>query len=154
MPQTAQERIELGMFCFMYKQHYAAAVGFFSDAFTADPKLADDLQAQHRYRAAAAALLAAAGKGEDARGLAEQRGRFRQRARDWLGADLDAYARLAAKEDRALRQALRQRLSFWLEDDNLATVRDAKELAALPEPERKAWEKLWADVAALLKKCQ
>jgi WD40 repeat protein len=151
-PQTAQERIELGMFCLIYKQHYAAAVGFFSGAF-ADPKLADELKAQHRYRAAAAALLAAAGKGEDVMGLdAVQRGTFRQRARDWLRADLDAYAKLAAHE--ALRQGLRQRLSFWLQDDNLATIRDAKELAALPEPERKAWQQLWADVAALLKKCQ
>jgi hypothetical protein len=36
----------------------------------------------------------------------------------------------------------------------LAIVREARELAALPEQERKPWEELWADVAALLKRCQ
>ncbi|MBI1915087.1 MAG: hypothetical protein HYS12_10170 [Planctomycetes bacterium] len=53
-----------------------------------------------------------------------------------------------------MRQAVQQRLSHWLADAALAPVRDAKERAALPEQERKAWQQLWADVAALRKKCQ
>jgi len=32
--------------------------------------------------------------------------------------------------------------------------RDAKSLAVLPEKERAAWQKLWADIAALRKKVQ
>jgi tetratricopeptide (TPR) repeat protein len=154
-PRSTQERIELAYFCFKYKQHHATAVGFYRDAFAAEPRLADNLQAQHRYRAASAAVLAAAGKREDATGLsAEQRGKLRQQARAWLRADLGAYASFAAKEDRRFRPAVRQRLSFWLRDDNLATVRDAKALAALPEQERKEWQQLWEEVAALLKKCR
>src|SRR5262249_46304778 len=137
------------------KHHYATAVSFFSDAFAAEPKLADDLNAQHRYNAACAASLAAAGKGEDAKDLhPEQRSKLRQRALDWLRADLTAYAKLVEKDNKALRQALHQRLSHWQQDTDFAPVRDARELGSLPEPERKAWQKLWQDVAALLKKCQ
>ena len=46
------------------------------------------------------------------------------------------------------------RLAHWQQDADLAPLRDAKELAALPEKERAAWQQLWADVAALLKKVQ
>jgi len=154
-PQSVQERIELANFCLSYRQHYAAAAAFFAEALTADPKLAGDWKLPHRYLAAVAAVLAAAGKGEDAGGLsAEQRGKLRQRARDWLRADLFVCAGVATKEDAKLRQVLYQRLSFWLRDDHFATVRDATELAALPEQERKAWQQLWEDVAVLMKKCR
>jgi len=37
-------------------------------------------------------------------------------------------------------------------EPDLASVRDDKALAALPEKERQAWQKLWADVDALRKK--
>jgi hypothetical protein len=36
-------------------------------------------------------------------------------------------------------------------DPDLAGVRDEAALAKLPEEERKAWQALWADVAAILK---
>jgi hypothetical protein len=36
----------------------------------------------------------------------------------------------------------------------LTALRDQKALAVLPEKERAAWQQLWADVAALRKKCQ
>jgi hypothetical protein len=35
---------------------------------------------------------------------------------------------------------------------DLNAVRDARALAALPEKERTAWQQLWADIVALLKK--
>jgi hypothetical protein len=35
---------------------------------------------------------------------------------------------------------------------DLACVRDEKELADLPEPERKNWQTFWGEVAELLKK--
>jgi hypothetical protein len=40
------------------------------------------------------------------------------------------------------------------EDSNLAGVHDSRALAALPADERDGWCKLWADVAALLKKAE
>jgi hypothetical protein len=49
---------------------------------------------------------------------------------------------------------IRQRLAHWLQDADLAGVRDAKSLDALPARERDAWCKLWVDVAALLHKVE
>ena len=38
----------------------------------------------------------------------------------------------------------------WKEGTDLAGIRDEKELARLPEEERKEWQSLWADVELLL----
>jgi tetratricopeptide (TPR) repeat protein len=150
-PKDARERLDLGLLCGDFKRQYAAAATFFADAFAADPKLAADLRVPHRLTAARYAALAAAGEGEDAGKLSDQqRSRLRKQALGWLRADLDAHAPLADKPDS--RVLVRQRLTFWLKDEALAGVRDEKKLATLPEAERKEWRKLWADVAALLKK--
>jgi hypothetical protein len=45
-------------------------------------------------------------------------------------------------------------LRYWQHDLDLAGIRDAAMLAKLPAEERAACEKLWADVAALLKKAE
>src|SRR6516164_4586354 len=68
----------------MKKLHHTAT-GLYAAAFAADPKLADDLKAGHRYRAACAAALAAAGQGEDAAKLDDkEKVRLRKQALDWL----------------------------------------------------------------------
>ncbi len=41
-------------------------------------------------------------------------------------------------------------LEHWLRDTDLAGVRAPKELAKLPEQERKEWRAFWAEVRALL----
>jgi hypothetical protein len=48
------------------KKLYRASAGLYADAFGADPKLANDLKAGHRYNTACHASLAAAEQGEDA----------------------------------------------------------------------------------------
>ncbi|MBI1913784.1 MAG: tetratricopeptide repeat protein [Planctomycetes bacterium] len=154
-PGSPQEQVELALFCVVYKERYRAAVSFFADAFTTEPKLADDLRFQHRYNAACAAALAAAGKGVDAGKLDDkERARLRQQALDWLQADLAAYTRLTEKGNPNTRQTIQQRLAHWQADADLTAVRDAKALTALPEKERAAWQQLWADVAALLVKAR
>jgi hypothetical protein len=40
-------------------------------------------------------------------------------------------------------------LAHWQRDPDLAGVRDTDALKQLPEDEREAWRKLWAEVAAL-----
>jgi hypothetical protein len=49
---------------------------------------------------------------------------------------------------------VRQRLAHWQGDADLASVRKKGALAKLPEEERKRWQKLWADVAALLARAE
>jgi eukaryotic-like serine/threonine-protein kinase len=152
-PADARERLQLADLCREYKKRYAAAARFYADAFTAEPKLADDLRFPHRYNAACAAALAAAGQGEDARLLPDKVVlMLRLRALRWLRADLDAYARLLQRGNPAAKRAVGQRLAHWQQDPDLASVRDEGALARLPADERAAWGKLWAEVDDLLKR--
>jgi len=47
-----------------------------------------------------------------------------------------------------------QALKHWQVDIDLAGIREAKALGALPESERALWRTLWAGVAALLEKAR
>jgi Flp pilus assembly protein TadD len=151
-PASATEGLALADLCQQpYKRLHVAASRFAAVAFAADPKLAADLQRQHRYSAACSAALAAAGQGEDARLLPDKVAcRLRRQALDWLRDDLAAYAKLAERDQAAVKQTVRQRLEHWQQDPDFASVRDA--LDRLPEAERQAWQQLWADVTTLLKK--
>src|SRR5262249_50569117 len=62
---SARESLDVALMCH-HQRRNAAAARFCAGAFAADPKLADDLRAAHRYSAACYAALAAAGQGEDA----------------------------------------------------------------------------------------
>jgi tetratricopeptide (TPR) repeat protein len=151
-PANAAEQLALAQLCQQYKRRHAAASRFYADAFAADPRLAGDLKQQHRYYAACNAALAAAGQGEDGKPLtAEERVRLRRQALDWLRADLAVYQKLAIGKDPAAKRAVRQRLTHWQADSNLAAVRGGRALDKLPEDEREAWQRLWDDVDALLK---
>jgi tetratricopeptide (TPR) repeat protein len=150
-PADDAERLEYAQMC-QAKHLDHAAVELYVDAFAADPKLAEDLGARHRYSAAVSAVLAAVGRGEDASQLDDrERARLRQQAIDWLRADLVLHARrleTGKPEDRAASQdALRK----WQEDPDLACVRDAAALNLLPAKDRDGFGKLWPDVAALLR---
>ena len=63
-PKEIAERLALAQMCYDTKR-YAAAARFWAEALDADPTLGDDRQAVHRYDAACAAALAAAGQGKD-----------------------------------------------------------------------------------------
>jgi hypothetical protein len=45
-------------------------------------------------------------------------------------------------------------MRHWLQDPHFAGLRGPEALALLPEPERPAWQKLWADVADTLARAQ
>ena len=151
-PASARESLDVAQMCVLKKMH-AAAARFSATAFAADAKLADDLQAQHRYNAACSAALAAAGQGEDAAKLdAKERTRLRQQALDWLRADLAQYTKLLTSGPPAARPFVQQRLRHWQKDSDLAGIRDQAALAKLSDEERTAFTQLWADVAALEKK--
>src|SRR5262249_37421034 len=139
--------------CERFEQQYLAAVQLYARAFDAAPGLQHDLGAGHRYAAARAAALAATGVGKDTAQLSvEEATWLSQRARLWLRADLDAYARLLTKDGAKAAAVLRGRLEHWQACDDLAGVREARALAAFPADERRAWQALWADVDALLLK--
>jgi Flp pilus assembly protein TadD len=150
--RSPQEQIDFANFCVAYQHLPIAAFSRYSAAFAADPKLAEDVRSQHRYNAARAAALAAAGQGDDTKGLGvEEWACLQQHALDWLRADLAAYAKLVAKGDKQALELVRQRLAHWQQDDDLIAVRDKDWLAAMPAFDRARWQQLWADVTALQK---
>ena len=148
-PANALERAGMAELCLMHRKLYATAARFYAAAFTAQPKLAEGPPASRRYDAARAAILAAAGEGQDAKELsAADRDDFRKRARGWLRDALTKHA-AALEKDPQLKGSVAQTLREWQTDDDLVTVRDATALARLSPGERKSWEQLWTDVAAL-----
>jgi eukaryotic-like serine/threonine-protein kinase len=150
-PHDNKERLELIRAC-LFSKRYRAAVQLYPDAFAADPKLADDLKAGHLYNAACSAVLAAAGRGEDAKMLADQeRERLRKQAVDWLRADLALWIKRLDGGTPEERQQAREQFQMWQRDPDLASVRE-KDVTKLPPDERQAFVRLWAEVAALLEK--
>jgi serine/threonine-protein kinase len=151
-PADVAERLALAQLCQTPdKKLHAAALRFYCEAFAAAPRRADDLDSRHRYNAACAAALAAAGPGNDAGKLDDKdRARLRRQALDWLRADLKAYRQLMEKSAGKAGPAVAQRMQHWLQDDDFAGVRGAEALGKLPEAERQDWQKLWADAAATL----
>jgi hypothetical protein len=134
-------------------KRYAAAARFYADAFGADPELADDLRTGHRYNGACYAALAAAGQGADAPKSDDPgRARLRGQALGWLRADLALRRKQAGSAKAGDRAAAAAALRHWQEDTDLAGVRGKEALAALPATERAEWDRLWTDVADLLRR--
>jgi serine/threonine-protein kinase len=153
-PASAAEGIGYAELCVLTRRP-AIATRLYTDAFTADPRLADDLDAGYRYDAACAAALAAAGQGTAPTELADkERARLRRQALDWLRAELVLWAKREADGGSAQRAAVQKGLRHWQQDSDLASVRDQQALARLATEERVAWERLWADVDALLGRIQ
>jgi serine/threonine-protein kinase len=141
----ATEQLDLARLCRDHSRPYAA-VRLYAAAFAAKPALADDLPSRNRYAAACAAARAAADQGTDQGRLGEpERAGLRRQALDWLRGELALRAKLL-QSGKSVGWPLRA----WQTDDALAGVRDRAALAKLPEDERQEWQRLWADVAALL----
>jgi tetratricopeptide (TPR) repeat protein len=104
-----------------------------------------------RYRAACAAVRAAAGKADADKLTDKEKTGLREQALAWLRDNLKHYTG-QLKELDAAKQAEVQALHYWQQDPDLASVRGEKTLAQLPEPERAAWQQLWTEVEKLLQK--
>jgi tetratricopeptide (TPR) repeat protein len=153
-PADQAEWLEFAQLC-RRKQWFRAAAGLYHEVFTAQSRLAADLGAGHRYFAACAAALAATGRGQDAAKLDDpERARLRRQALDWLRADLTAWTTVLDQNTPPGRTQAQQILQHWQKDPDLVSLRSEKDLARLPEAERNAWVRFWADVAALLKRAQ
>jgi tetratricopeptide (TPR) repeat protein/serine/threonine protein kinase len=149
-PADAGEQMAFAGLCVL-KKRYAGAARFYSGAFAAQPRLADDLKAAHRCNAARAAALAAAGTGTDAGQTDDkERARLRRQALEWLRADLTAWTRVADTALPQARSVVQQALKGWQTTPDLAGLRDRDAVNRLPEADRDACRRLWDDVAALV----
>jgi hypothetical protein len=135
------------------QERFAAGAKLFAVSFQAAPNLAEDMKKGYRFVAACFAVGAAVGKGRDAIKLDEAgRASLRLQALDWLYADLAHWTEQAASDRPADRALVQQKLKHWQREPDLAPIRDKDALAKLPAEERASWEKLWANVAGILKK--
>jgi serine/threonine-protein kinase len=151
-PQDNDERLALLGAC-QFANRTCAMARLYADAFAAEPALADDLVACHRYNAARAAARAGCGLGVDATTLGEEeKARWREQARQWLRADLAARSRAFDANPTAPREAVRLALTRWRNEPDLAGLRETVELNKLPADERKECLALWDEVANVLKR--
>jgi hypothetical protein len=146
------EQVVFARVCRLRQQPVAAA-RLATEAFTKDPSMANNLDRNDRF-AAALAAAAGCGQGKDGAALAAaDRQRWRRQACEWLRADLALWQQRVAGGTSQDRSAAARKLRDWRGDPALAGVRDRAALQRLPEPERRAWRRLWADVAALWLRC-
>ena len=148
---SAAELADFGRLC-LYKRLNVAAARLYTQAFAADAKLAERVRPSNRFYAACAAALAGAGQGDDA-GQVDDKGRaeLRGQAVVWLRAELAAWAGRLKDDPKAVAEA-RRALSYFKTTSDLASLRDADAVDKLPDDERDACHKLWADVDALLRR--
>ena len=130
------------------RNRYLGSASAAQTAFELAPELQNDMEEEHRNLAACAALLAAAGRGEDAAALTEDgRAALRQTALEWLRADLSHW-RGELEEGRRL--PAHGILMRWTRYSDFAAVRRDEIARSLPVAERESWRALWAEVRALL----
>ncbi len=148
-PKDLAERLTLAKMCYD-KAFFAMATRLYAEAMAEEPKLVADPQSGLPYNAACSAAMASTGKGKDdpSPDLAA-REKLRRQAIDWLAADLPAWQERidAARGDWPIFVPI---LAHWREDADLLSLRDPAEVAKLPEADREACRKLWADLDALL----
>jgi tetratricopeptide (TPR) repeat protein len=148
-PASPAETAEFAWLCGeLFPKRCAAAARLYDLAFAADPKVASDRAAGHRYNAACCAAQASRGEGADAPADAPGRAELRAKALGWLRAELALWQKQAAAADAAERKKAAAALSGWPSDPDLSGTRPDR--TALPAAERAAWDALWADVLATL----
>src|SRR5262249_11884539 len=144
-PADVAEYLQFAELCRLKKQ-YAAAARLSAAALAANPQSADDMKAGHCCNAACAAARAAEAQCTDAATLADkERADWRRQALDWLRADLAAWMRQAGGDKPEDRNTILRKLTQWEKEPDLAGVRDPGALGNLPEDERAAWRKFWAE---------
>ena len=150
-PKTPAETCEFADLCTHSSQkRYLDAARLFGKAFAAEPKLADDPVAQHRYNSACCAALAGRGEGLDAPSDPAKRSALRAEALAWLNADLTQYKKRAASSNAAERRVVTARLTHWLKDSDFNGTRPGLLRIGMPAVERAEWDAFWTDVKATL----
>jgi serine/threonine-protein kinase len=153
-PANADERQLFARLCHC-KRHYEAAARLREAALDATPGPADAVGSDSLYNAACSAALAGCGVGADTTQLDDsQRTHRRRQALDWLRTGLDSWRKVLDRGKRQARATVERTLQRWQADPDLAGVRDQAGLARLPDVEREAWERIWADVEALRKQAR
>jgi eukaryotic-like serine/threonine-protein kinase len=153
-PKDFAERVELARLASL-KRLYAAAAKLCAAAMEAEPKATKPSKSIVRYHAAGYAAMAGTGRGNDKEAVNEnERRQWRERALDWLKADLDFWTTQLEEATPQGRQTIRQTLEQWKTDQGLGGVRDEDALKKLASEEQKAWHVFWGDLERVLKRAR
>ncbi|VTR91578.1 serine threonine protein kinase : Tetratricopeptide repeat protein,protein kinase family protein OS=Singulisphaera acidiphila (strain ATCC BAA-1392 / DSM 18658 / VKM B-2454 / MOB10) GN=Sinac_4434 PE=3 SV=1: Pkinase: TPR_11: TPR_1 [Gemmata massiliana] len=145
-PRDNDERLAL-IGAYRFENRFAALARIYTEAFLADPKLAE----KHRLAAARVAAQAGCGRGIDAVGQSEAvREKWRAQARAWLRDELSASAGALDRDFHKHRDGVRQAIAAWQTEPEFAGIRGPAELKNLPIGEQADCRKLWADAGAVL----
>jgi eukaryotic-like serine/threonine-protein kinase len=148
-PKDDAERIQLAIRA-RAKSLHASAARLYAEALAINPKLGDDRQALHRYSAACAAALSAAGKSKDVPPLDDAaKTKHRKQALEWLRDELVSWSKILENGPAEIKAKIAPTLQHWKDDSDLASIRDDKELTKLTDDERALWKHLWADIDQL-----
>jgi serine/threonine-protein kinase len=170
-PQDNNERLALLGVC-ESEALYGTASRLCADAFAADPDLAERLTtrclrraaqesnqsnrtealiSEIRYRAARCAALAGSGLGKDSAKLSEaEQTHWRRKALEWLRTDQVVLSRTLDGGRQADRDLVKEMLTLWQDEPDLAGLREPAQLERLAADERKDCLNLWAEVGAVL----
>ncbi len=130
---------------------FALAARWFGEALERDAAPAVDRRMQHAYNAACCAALAGCGQGlDDSPPDEAAREKLRGQALTWLDAELDRWTKDLESATAEIRVVVARTLKHWQTDKDLAGIREAAEMAKLPESERTAFDALWKRVNELV----
>ena len=152
-PVDAAETLEFAELCGILGQPVAAA-RLYDKALAASPRLADDLHAEHRFRAACAAAQAGRGRGDGDGLRPEERARWRKLAREWLQAEVVLWTRALESGPPADRVLVAQKLAHLWADPDLAGLLDQEALDRLPPAERQECRALRDAIDILIRRAQ
>jgi hypothetical protein len=72
---------------------------------------------------------------------------------EWLRADLTDWTKLLVKGDYQSNYAqVRRTVRYWQIHPGFSSVRDADALTRFSAAERQAWQQLWSDIEALVRR--
>jgi tetratricopeptide (TPR) repeat protein len=150
-PNTPAEGCEFAALCAEpFQKRFLVAIRLYEKAFAAEPRLANDLAARHRYDAASCAARASRGEGVGAPAEPGERAKLRRKALAWLRADLVILKDLADSKDEGDRQFAASKLAAWLDDADLPEPDDDVARKTWPAAERAEWDRFYAEVRTIL----
>ncbi len=132
---------------------YAAAARLSENAFRDDPKLAEKMEARHRYNAACSAAVASAGQEkDDPKPNVEDETRLRKLAMEWRKAYFAFWIKFVANASATQKGFVKQTIQHWKTDADLAGVRDEGASKTVTDEQQKDWRAFWKEVDEVLEK--
>ena len=146
-PSSIAEAVEFAELSMMpFIKEYGLSLRLWKEIFAAQ----QDLIPEKRFPAVRAAVRLLAGDDSSVRIGVDEWSYLTRLAFGWLRENLEGH-RSAAKGDAPQRKGVAEALARWQRHPDLAAIRDANWLAAMPPADRRVWEQFWKEVEGIQK---